>query len=86
MELGLEEQEREGEGVAIGTPARSERKGAADGAGWAAIRRGEPVRGRGPHSKHRGPHQTEVLIVLVCVRTSLVVRTSSLPRSPMYLP
>ena len=49
----LEEQEREG--VAIGTPARSERKGAADGAGWLGRYAVGSRRERGPH-KHRGPH------------------------------
>ena len=46
---GLEEQEREG--VAIGTPARSERKGAADGAGWLGRYAVGSRRWRGPH-KH----------------------------------
>ena len=50
---GLEEQEREG--VAIGTPTRSERKGAADGAGWLGHCAVGSRRERGPH-KHRGPH------------------------------
>ena len=55
---GLEEQERESEGVAIDTPARSERKGAADGAGWLGRYAVGSRLERGPH-KHRGPHSRQ---------------------------
>ena len=58
----MEEQEREREGVAIGTPARSERKRAADGAGWLGRYAVGSRRERGPH-KHRGPHQTRGVLV-----------------------
>ena len=60
------------EGVAIGTPARSERKGAADGARCLGRYAVGSRRERGPH-KHRGPHQTEVLVDEVL---SMRVRTS----------
>ena len=58
---------RESEGIAIGTPARSERNGAADRAGWLGRYAVGTRRERGPHN-HRGPHQKELRSSLcVCV-------------------
>ena len=66
---------REREGLAIGTPARSERKGAADGAGWL----GRYAVGSG---RERGPHNAEVLIRHAGV---LVDEVLSMPREDRSL-